>query len=307
MILEDVTYRDLERSAVSINGHSADSKNATQGSASAEAPENHPETKPVQVEPSKTPSAPETPFASTKKASNGSAKKRSSGVPEHRSRKLNKKKSKPTLHLDATPGALFLARIKGYQPWPSIVCDEDMLPATIIQTRPVTAAQADGSFKKADYAAGGRREGERTFPVMFLYTNEFAWVSNADLTSITPGECGEAIDKQKQKALAEAYKVAAEGHDLKHFKQVLLEHQEMLNAEVEAKAEREAEREAKKVEKATKQKRKSDAAVLPVEDKMDIDGADESSKSKPKKRKKETGADDDEKVCIYTIYEELPS
>lgn len=234
---------------------------------------------------------PVTPGGRGKKNSNGSAKKRSSGVPEHRSRKQGKKKAKPVVHLDAKPGELFLARMKGHQPWPSIICDEDMLPAVLLNNRPTTAAQADGSFKKADYAPGGKREHDRTFPLMFLYTNEFAWIPNTELTPITPSECGEAAEKQKSKTLTEAYKVAAEGHDLAHFKQVLLEHQEMLSAEVEAKAEREA----KKAEKVAKQKRKSDVAAVSNTDKMDIDDA-QPSKSQVKKRKKDAAADESEKV-----------
>lgn len=166
-----------------------------------------------------------------------------------------------------------------------------MLPSVLIQTRPVTAAQADGTFKKDDFAEGGKRERERTFPIMFLFTNEFAWIPNTELNPITSEECEEAAAKQKSKTLAEAYKVAAEGHNLDHFKQMLLEHQELLNAEAEAKAERDA----KKAEKAvTKQKRKSDAVVSAAEDKMDIDG--EGAKNKTKKRKKEDGVDEDEKV-----------
>ena len=105
---------------------------------------------------------------SNKKASNGSAKKKSSAVPEHKSKKLNKKKSKTNLHLDAKPGALYLARWKGAQPWPSIVCDEEMLPTSLLKTRPVTTAQPDGTFKKPEYEDGGKRAHERTFPIMFL-------------------------------------------------------------------------------------------------------------------------------------------
>lgn len=107
--------------------------------------------------------------ASTKKASNGSSKKKSSGVPEHKSKKLNKKKSKQVItHLDAQPGEYYLARMKGHPPWPSVICDEEMLPQSLIDTRPVTTRQPDGSFKKPDYADGGKRAHERTFPIMFL-------------------------------------------------------------------------------------------------------------------------------------------
>ena len=106
--------------------------------------------------------------ASSKKASNGSHKKKSA-VPEHKSKKLNKKKSKPLTNLDAQPGQYYFARMKGHPPWPSIVCDEEMLPQSLIETRPVTTKQPDGTFKKPEYADGGKRAYERTFPIMFLY------------------------------------------------------------------------------------------------------------------------------------------
>ena len=99
-------------------------------------------------------------------------RRKSSGVPEHKGKKLNKKKSMPKLtHLDAQPGDYYLARLKGYPPWPSIIADEDMLPEIMLNTRPVTTKQADGAYKEA-YADGGKKMPERTFPIMFLGTNE---------------------------------------------------------------------------------------------------------------------------------------
>jgi hypothetical protein len=116
-----------------------------------------------------TPAQPEvaTP-APTKKTPNGSAKKKGTSVPEHKNKKLNKKKSKPTLRLHAQPGELYLARMKGHAPWPSIICDEEMLPESLLKSRPMTTPMPDGTFKKPDYAPGGKREHERTYPVMFL-------------------------------------------------------------------------------------------------------------------------------------------
>lgn len=112
--------------------------------------------------------APATP-ASTKKAANGSSKKKSAGVPEHKTKKLNKKKSKPAItQLDAQPGEYYLARMKGHAPWPSVICDEEMLPRSLIDTRPVTTKQPDGTFRKPEYADEGKRAYERTFPIMFL-------------------------------------------------------------------------------------------------------------------------------------------
>lgn len=105
--------------------------------------------------------------ASSKKTSKD--RRRSSGVGE---KKLNRKKSMTRVtQLHAKPGDYYLARLRSFAPWPAIICDEEILPSTLLDTRPVTAAQDDGSYR-ADYADDGKRAHERTFPVMFLGTNE---------------------------------------------------------------------------------------------------------------------------------------
>lgn len=99
-------------------------------------------------------------------------RKSSTGVPEHKSKTLKKKQSKAKItNLDAKPGDLYLARLRSYPPWPSIIADEEMLPEVLLTTRPVTAQQEDGTYKEA-YADGGKKVADRTYPVMFLYTNE---------------------------------------------------------------------------------------------------------------------------------------
>ena len=108
-----------------------------------------------------------TPASSSKKE-----KRKSVGaVPEHKNKKLNKKKSMPTLRLECQPGELYWARLKGYPPWPSVVCDEQMLPESLLASRPVSTARPDGSLRD-DFKEGGKNAKERTFPVMFLSTNE---------------------------------------------------------------------------------------------------------------------------------------
>lgn len=87
-------------------------------------------------------------------------------------KKLNKKVSKPNLlHLNAQPGDHFFVKLKGHPKWPVIICDDDMLPRSLLGTRPVTAKRADGTYRD-DFADGGKRAHQRTFPVMYLYTNE---------------------------------------------------------------------------------------------------------------------------------------
>lgn len=61
--------------------------------------------------------------------------------------------------------------MKGYPPWPAVICDEEMLPITLLDKRPVSAARSDGSYR-ADFEEGGKNARDRRYPVMFLGTNE---------------------------------------------------------------------------------------------------------------------------------------
>jgi len=98
--------------------------------------------------------------------------RRKSGGAVASGKKLNKKASKPKLyHLDAKPGDLFLVKLKGFPEWPVIIADEDMLPEQLSNHRPVTARRIDGSYRD-DYADGGKRATDRTYPVMYLSTFE---------------------------------------------------------------------------------------------------------------------------------------
>lgn len=105
-------------------------------------------------------------------AGNTKARRKSAAVPEHKTKKLNRKASKAKMtHIDAKPGDYFYVRLKGYPPWPAIICDESMLPTSLIKSRPVTAAGPDGEYR-TDYQDGGSKAKDRTFPVMYLFTNE---------------------------------------------------------------------------------------------------------------------------------------
>lgn len=99
-------------------------------------------------------------------------RRKSTGGSESKGKKLNRKQSKARiLNLNAQPGDHFLVKLKGFPPWPAVVCDEDMLPGQIITSRPVTAKRADGTYRD-DFDDGGKRVNDRTFPVMYLHTNE---------------------------------------------------------------------------------------------------------------------------------------
>ncbi|KAI9834769.1 MAG: hypothetical protein M1819_002855 [Sarea resinae] len=245
-----------------------------------------------------------TPSSTQKSASK---RKSTGGVPEHKSKKLNKKKSQILTHLDAQPGDIFFARLKGHAPWPSIIIDEEMLPQQLLATRPVTARRADGGIRN-DFDDGGKRAHERTFPVMFLFTNEFAWIPNTYLAPLDPDTILETAQKSKlPKKLWAAYEEAAEKHDLAYYKQMLADYQARVDAELAeaeiAEAELEAEREAKEAAKAkaSKAKSKSKRKSLSVPEDLDIDVEMEDasveddikpvSKSASKKRKKDSESD----------------
>jgi len=116
---------------------------------------------------------PEQPAAATAtETPKGKAKQRKSLGSASASKKLNKKQSKARiLHLDAQPGDHYFVKLKGFPQWPVIICDEDMLPQSLLKSRPVTAKRADGTYRE-DYADGAKKAADRTFPVMYLHTNE---------------------------------------------------------------------------------------------------------------------------------------
>ena len=128
-----------------------------------------------------------------------------------------------------------------------------------------------------------------SFQVAML-TEHSAWMPNTDLQPLSPEDCQDVPEKGKSKSLIEAYKIAAESHDLSYIKEILLDHQEQIAEDQQRVKEREE-------KKAAKAKRKSDAAAAVEEvDEMDVDEDEEEDKPKSKKRKKAAESDDEGKV-----------
>lgn len=126
-----------------------------------------------------------------------------------------------------------------------------------------------------------------------------AWQPNTDLLPFDL----EAIKKdveagnsaKKSKALWEAYVVAAKGHDLAYFKELLQNHEKAIQDDEAAK---EAKRE-EKAEKAKKAAKRKSSAAVDTEDVEMEDGDDTAAasakKAKPsKKRKKDADSEGDE-------------
>lgn len=120
------------------------------------------------------------PAAATSKAKTPTRRKSTAAADKGKT--LNKKGSKAQiLHIDAKPGDHYFIKLKGFPQWPCIICDEDMLPHALLKSRPVSAARADGEYRE-DFADGGKNVANRTFPIMYLATNEL-YVSSASLCS----------------------------------------------------------------------------------------------------------------------------
>jgi len=86
-------------------------------------------------------------------------------------KKVQRKKSMPDIHLNVQPGEYWFVRMKGFTPWPAIICDEDMLPLSLLEKRPVSAMRPDGTWRE-DFREGGKNARERRYPVLFLGTYE---------------------------------------------------------------------------------------------------------------------------------------
>ncbi|KAK7459263.1 PWWP domain-containing protein [Colletotrichum acutatum] len=216
-------------------------------------------------------------------ADKSKSRRRSSGIPEHKGKKLSKKASKAKFfNTNAQPGDHFLVKLKGYPQWPVIVCDEEMLPETLLKSRPVTAKRADGTYRE-DFADGGKRQNDRTFPVMYLRTNEFGWVPNSALQELNSEKATELLtDKVKKVELRDAFELAIEQHPLDYYKDELQKYQDEV-------AQKQAARDARE---AAKKNKKKTPAVISDDDVDMADAADEEEevpepkeKTKSKKRK----------------------
>ncbi|KAI9689678.1 MAG: hypothetical protein M1820_010107 [Bogoriella megaspora] len=221
-----------------------------------------------------------TPASSSKKEK----RKSSGGVPEHKTNKnLKKKKSTQQLNLGIEPGEYWFARMKGYPPWPAIVCDEEMLPETLLSSRPVSAARPDGSYRE-DFLEGNKNAKERKYPIMYLGTNEFSWIVNTDLTRIDMDELQKEEQGKKPKQLWGAYEVAKENHGLPYFKDILREHEDSVEQQRQERDRKAAEKEEKAKKKAEREQRKSKGKADDEDEEME--DAEGTTKTPSRKRKK---------------------
>ena len=126
------------------------------------------------------------------------------------------------------------------------------------------------------------------------------WLVNTGLTPLEPEECNTTPTSKMSKSLQQAYAIAAEGHDLDFYKQVLAEFQEesaRLEAEAlkkqeeaEAKAAAKADKDAKAKDSEAKDKKKK-SRKSKAADEDDVEMEDAEAPKSSKKRKKDADSD----------------
>jgi cobalamin biosynthesis protein CobT len=136
------------------------------------------------------------------------------------------------------------------------------------------------------------------------------WLVNTGLTPLEPEECTTKPIKMS-KSLQQAYAIAAEGHDLDFYKQVLADFQEesaRLEAEAQTKKEEAETKAAAKAEKDAKAKdgeakdKKKKSRKSKAADEDDIEMEDAEAPKSSKKRKKDADSDGEgPKVCIPVV------
>ncbi|KAI0889988.1 uncharacterized protein GGS22DRAFT_6907 [Annulohypoxylon maeteangense] len=217
------------------------------------------------------------------------SKSRRKSTADSKSKKLNKKASKAKiLHVDAQPGEHYFAKLKGFPPWPVIIAEEGMLPGTMLSSRPVTAARPDGTYRE-DFADGGKRIADRTFPVMYLHTNEFSWTTNSDLSELDPTTVASMITTKMRKDLQNAHLLAAEQNSLDYYKDVLHEFEEQRIAKLEAKMNKsnKTPKKASKAVEAAAGGEDEDVEMADVEEGDDVEPVEKKPKSKKRKAEDE--------------------
>ncbi|KAF2013214.1 hypothetical protein BU24DRAFT_464029 [Aaosphaeria arxii CBS 175.79] len=236
----------------------------------------------------------------TKKTPNGNRRKSTSKASGGNKKTPAKKKATVTPRLDVEPGDVFFVAMKGFQPWPVIVCDEEMLPEALLSKRPVSAKRIDGTYRE-DFLEGGKNAKDRRYPVMFMGSNEFAWQVNTDLQDLDLDAIKKDVEagnsQKKTKGLWEAYQIAAEGHDLSWFKDVLEGHEQAMQHDAD---EKEAAAAAKKEKEAAKKGKRKSLAAEDVEEDI-AEGTASAKKAKPsKKRKKDSESDGEPEKATKT-------
>ncbi|CUS10212.1 unnamed protein product [Tuber aestivum] len=137
-------------------------------------------------------------------------KKKSSGNLKGKTPRSTKKAA---ADVDYQPGMNVLAKMRTFPPWPAIILSDDLLPEALLRTKP-----SGKSGKKGEASASVAPSAPTSWPVMFMGTNEYSWMSISNLEPLDDEKLANAPKSSKNKPLQEAWSVAQNGLNLDDVK-----------------------------------------------------------------------------------------
>ncbi|KAK9472496.1 uncharacterized protein V1510DRAFT_394441 [Dipodascopsis tothii] len=159
--------------------------------------------------PSEAPAAPVAPAepASTEPAAAPIAK----GGP-----KASPKPSKRADKLGFTPGTIVTAKLKGFPPWPAMILTEEFLPANILKMKPIGGGRRRKNAPEE--TKDDAPEEVSAWPVRFFNDDNYMWATRSELKLLPKATAESFVSSskaKKDKALIQAYKIAADPPDMK--------------------------------------------------------------------------------------------
>ncbi|KAK9352638.1 hypothetical protein V1523DRAFT_440943 [Lipomyces doorenjongii] len=124
------------------------------------------------------------------------------------------------------PGAVVLAKLKGFPPWPAMVLADAFLPPHILKLKPKASTGTPGSarFKRKGLSVEEEDASlPSTFPVRFFNDDNYMWASRSDLKPLSSEQAQKYVDavsdkpSKKDKSLVSAYKIAIDPPTLEEF------------------------------------------------------------------------------------------
>ncbi|CAZ82361.1 unnamed protein product [Tuber melanosporum] len=120
---------------------------------------------------------------------------------------------KAVVDVDYQPGMSVLAKMRTFPPWPAIILSDELLPEALVRTKP-----SGKSGKKGEASASAAPSAPTSWPVMFMGTNEYSWMSISNLEPLDDEKLTNAPKGSKNKPLQEAWSVAQNGLNLDDVK-----------------------------------------------------------------------------------------
>ncbi|KAK9487742.1 hypothetical protein V1527DRAFT_459434 [Lipomyces starkeyi] len=124
------------------------------------------------------------------------------------------------------PGAVVLAKLKGFPPWPAMVLADAFLPPHILKLKPKASTGTPGSARIKRKGSSVEEEDASLpsiFPVRFFNDDNYMWASRSDLKPLSSEQAQKYVDavsdkpSKKDKSLVSAYKIAIDPPTLEKF------------------------------------------------------------------------------------------